>query len=116
MSEKGRGGADQRRAPRYPVNLEVRFRSNAELLQEHATNISRGGLFVRSERKFQLNAAVALTIHLPNGQALDATARVAHVHRSPDGPGAGLQFTGDNRDFYLALDRYLAELAESAEA
>ena len=115
MPNKKDSGRDQRRSPRYPVKLEVRFRSARDLLDEHATNISKGGLFVRTPRKLDLDERVALSIRLPNGQALTASARVAHVHAGPGEPGVGLEFEGDNQEFNLALDRYLAELAESAE-
>ena len=115
MSEKRAGTANQRAAPRYSTNLEVRFKSAAQFLREHATNISRGGLFVRTQKPFQVRDAVELTIWLPNGAQIETGAVVAHVNRKSGEEGVGLQFTGDRSAFRAALDGYLAELAESAE-
>src|SRR5579863_10017938 len=108
MPAKRPGGADLRSAPRFPTNLEVRFKSAAQFLKEHATNISRGGIFVRTPRSFKSQDLVELTIWLPNGAQLEAAAVVAHVHRVSGEEGVGLQFRGDTREFRAALDGYLA--------
>ena len=106
---------EKRAAPRFPISLDVRFQNNAELLQANASNISKSGLFVKSRFPLEVGEEVALTIHLPNGQLLNATARIARIDKTPGNQGVGVEFIGDNNDFDQALSQYLGELEKSAK-
>jgi uncharacterized protein (TIGR02266 family) len=99
-----------RRAPRFDVNLEVEFKTDADFVREHASVISKGGLFVQTTQRPKINSELGLRIKLPTGQVLETSARVVHVLADGKAPGLGLAFTGDNRLFTEALDKYLTDL------
>ena len=103
-------GPDARQAPRFDVNLQVEFDTEADFAREHATNISKGGVFVRTTQRPALNSELGLRIKLPNGQVLQTPARVVHVVDHPENGGVGLAFSREDPAFGGALDQYLAEI------
>ena len=105
-----RTGVDARQSPRYQVNLEVSFSSADELISEHSANISKGGIFVRTTRRFALNSELGLEIQLPNQQRLRTGARVVWMDERPGHTGVGLVFVGNDKEFSSRLEQYLALL------
>ncbi|WP_224364940.1 TIGR02266 family protein [Hyalangium versicolor] len=104
-------GPELRRYKRFPVNLEMEFRTELDFVREHATNISNGGLFVRSAHRPPLDSIVRVDVRLPNGDRLQGEALVVHVVDDPYKGGVGLAFLSDDSSFAETLDRYLASLA-----
>jgi|GEM_PF-991252 len=109
--EPAPSGEDLRRYKRFPVNLEMEFRTELDFVREHATNISNGGLFVRTAHRPPLDAVVRVDLRLPNGDRLQGDAVVVHVVDDPYKGGVGLAFLSDDPSFAETLDRYLASLA-----
>jgi uncharacterized protein (TIGR02266 family) len=86
------------RAPRKAVNLLIRLTATSEAIfaDRFATNISSGGMFIRSRELKPLGTSIQFRVELANGaRALQGTATVAWV-RSPGDPkgppGMGLRF------------------------
>lgn len=108
---KPTGGPENRRFKRFPVNLEMEFRTELDFVREHATNISNGGLFVRTAHRPPMDTIVKVDVKLPNGERLQGEALVVHVVDDPYKGGVGLAFLSDDPSFAETLDRYLASLA-----
>lgn len=104
-------GPENRRYKRFPVNLEMEFRTELDFVREHATNISNGGLFVRTAHRPPMDSIVKVDVRLPNGERLQGEALVVHVVDDPYKGGVGLAFLSDDPTFADTLDRYLASLA-----
>jgi uncharacterized protein (TIGR02266 family) len=104
-------GPELRRYKRFPVHLEMQFRTELEFVREHATNISNGGLFVRTAHRPPMDSVVTVDVMLPNGERLAGDAVVVHVVDDPYKGGVGLAFLSDDPSFAETLDRYLASLA-----
>lgn len=104
-------GAELRRYKRFPVHLEMEFRTELDFVREHATNISNGGLFVRTAHRPPMDSIVRVDLKLPNGDRLEGDALVVHVVDDPYKGGVGLAFLSDDPSFAETLDRYLASLA-----
>jgi uncharacterized protein (TIGR02266 family) len=109
--EQGPSGPELRRYKRFPVHLEMEFRTELEFVREHATNISNGGLFVRTAHRPPLDSIVTVDVRLPNGERLQGSAVVVHVVDDPYKGGVGLAFLSDDPSFADTLDRYLVSLA-----
>ncbi len=75
-------------APRFCTVLDVAFENLPELAAQYASDISRGGLFIRCASHPALRSQVELRLTLPNGQTLQVDAEVVH---STDA-GVGVQF------------------------
>jgi uncharacterized protein (TIGR02266 family) len=102
----------KRRARRFVVRLEVEFHTELDFVREHATNISNGGLFVRTAHRPIVNTVVPVSVKLPNGELLLGNALVVHVVDDPYTGGVGLAFLSEDPSFVETLDRYLASLAD----
>jgi uncharacterized protein (TIGR02266 family) len=101
--------------PRYPASLRVAI-SGLEGF-ERVANISSGGIFVRTERRFDLGAVLSLALELPDGRApARAEAKVVHAVplRRVRAPGIGLQFLATQDEFRVRLDKYLDSIAAKA--
>jgi type IV pilus assembly protein PilZ len=98
--------------PRYPSSLQVVFPEVAS--SGRATNISSGGVFVRTDRRFDLGAVLSLALELPDGAPPAAVhGKVVHARpprRAPE-PGVGLQFVSAGDEFRVRLDRYIQTIA-----
>ena len=86
--------------PRVAITAPVQLRHRRDAWNGIARNLSRGGVFVESPRIVSPQAELALTMQLPETDALlDSTAQVMWTRERPlvPNPGMGLRF--------LALDR-----------
>ena len=106
---------NQRGFPRHPVTLGVRFRTARDFVLEHATNISRGGIFIQTDDPPPLDTAVQVEIQLPDDVASVTTNGIV-VHRQlavgGKQPGVGVQFIDSGDEFRDRIDRYMATLAK----
>ncbi len=102
----------QRRGRRFAVKLEMEFRTELDFVREHATNISNGGLFVRTAHRPPVDSVVTVAVRLPNGERLQGDALVVHVVDDPYKGGVGLAFVNDDPTFSQTLDGYLASLVD----
>jgi uncharacterized protein (TIGR02266 family) len=108
---------DRRATPRYAARFAVRFGSVDEFRREYATNISAGGLFIRTEQPPAMDAVVDVVLELPGGEPIQGKAVVVHrvspeeaSQRQVD-PGIGVQFVhGDDR-FRERIDQFVASLS-----
>lgn len=88
----------RRAQARYATALQVFFERLPELAERWATDISRGGLFVRHSEPPAVGSKLMVTLVLPDGQRTSLWAEVAH--QIPHGPdaGCGLRFVDTNLD------------------
>jgi len=106
---------NERGFPRHPVTLGVRFRSARDFVLEHATNISRGGIFILTHDPPPLDTAVQVEIQLPDDVAsVTSNGIVVHRQLAVGGkqPGVGVQFIDSGDEFRDRIDRYMATLAK----
>ncbi|MFL5311691.1 MAG: TIGR02266 family protein [Myxococcales bacterium] len=108
---------DRRATPRFAARFAVRFGSVDEFRREYATNISAGGLFIRTEEPPAMDTVVDVVLEIPGGEPIQGKGLVVHrvgseeaVRRQVD-PGIGVQFVhGDDR-FRERIDQFVAALS-----
>lgn len=95
--------SDRRVFDRFTTSLPVRFSSEmldfdaqAELEHGSVENISRGGLFIRSEFLEVPGTPVLLVVTVPGtGETVRLSGHVAWItDEPPAGPGMGIRLTG----------------------
>lgn len=95
-------GTDRRGYPRYSVSIPVwfssemlDFQSTAELLEGQVADISRDGLFIRSDFLEVPGTPVRLSLRVPaSREAIHLDGKVAWVReRPPKGPGMGIHLS-----------------------
>jgi uncharacterized protein (TIGR02266 family) len=71
----------ERRSERYPSDrpLAIRCETWTEFVETYASDICRGGMFIRSEQTPEPLSEVELKLHLPEGVEVAIHARVVHV-------------------------------------
>ena len=108
--------AESRAHPRYQVTIPVDCSTQGLFISNHVSNISRGGLFIRSEQPLPLNAEVSLEIRLPaTGGCIRAKGRVVWNYDMARGtsrilPGSGIRFVDMSATDRAALEAYLESL------
>lgn len=82
---------DQRRQPRISVNRE--FSSFSEFLEEYATNVSRGGAFIRTDAELKEDALTDLEFTVLNDGVKKIEGQGVVVRTQDDPKGVGVVFT-----------------------
>lgn len=109
------GAGQHRKHARFSTLLNVRFRSVPALLDAMATNISEGGLFVRSDASPPLGAIVELSVQFPDGTFRPVKGEVVRVVTPEEAsatkgvPGIGIHFLEESSEFHDATGKLLDE-------
>ena len=108
-------GKDKRVQERVDVKVEVTFNTGKQLITSYMKNVSRGGLFIRTDKPLPLDTEVELNFRLPDSYRL-FKARGLVVWNSPKGgrkhPGMGVQFREMSEEDKEHLDKVIAALLE----
>jgi len=108
------------RAATYPAELRVRLACEtvSDFLDQHAADVSRGGIFVRHGQVLPVGRTVRLNLQLAGGTTLLAGegtvfwTREADPSRAESEPGMGIRFTRLTTDSQRMLTHLLTEKAE----
>lgn len=89
-TDEGEAEAGPRQAPRVTINKE--FESFDAFVHEYVTNISRSGVFVRSESPLAIGTSVDLrfTVIMEHVEVIEGVGEVVRVQDDP--PGMGIVF------------------------
>ena len=107
---------------RYEVTIPVDCTTQQVFVSNHVCNISKGGLFIRSETPLPLEAEVTLVLRLPDaGLCIRAKGRVVWNYDVPKGtcrivPGSGIRFVDMSPFDRATLESYLDRLARRQES
>jgi type IV pilus assembly protein PilZ len=72
------------RDPRYQVDIPVDYETRDLFLGSRVTNISRGGLFIRTDNPLPVQTEVSLSLHLPQNEGvIQARGRVVWNYDVP---------------------------------
>lgn len=67
------------RSVRYDQVLEVHYASVSDFLVDYSENISKNGIFVKTENPADADSIVPMKLYLPNGDVLEITGKVVHA-------------------------------------
>src|SRR5262245_9863211 len=93
---------------RIPLSLEVEYRTAGAFLVAYTSNLSKGGLFIETDRPAPVGTALMLSFTIPSGERLQVRAAVAWVRPQPaDGKpaGMGVEFEGLDTGHGEIIDR-----------
>ena len=101
---------------RYEVTIPVDCTTQHLFVSNHVSNISKGGLFIRSDKPLPIETEVTLVLRLPaTGVCIRARGRVVWNYDMPKGtsrivPGSGIRFVDMSPTDRAALEGYLDSL------
>ena len=106
-----------REYPRFEVEIWVDFSTLDVEMSTQVLNVSRGGVFMKSDQPLPLDQEVELVLRLPDGRPVHATGRVVWNHDLADPQsrrprGTGIQFLDIPDADRVLLDDYLGSLAD----
>ena len=114
---------DQSRRPQASVRMLIRhrFESLEELIQEHSSDLSMGGLFLRTESLRDIGSLVYLQFSLTSGESLiEGLARVVHVNPpgNPEGRavGIGIEFVNLDEASLALIEEIVVQRLRGAPA
>jgi uncharacterized protein (TIGR02266 family) len=89
--------AERRESVRVPVRLRVSFTDLGELRESLMTNLSRGGVFIATDRPAEIGTRLELRLHIENtGEEIDVPGEVVAQNLGPQfesgRSGMGLRF------------------------
>ncbi len=109
--------SEKRRAQRVLVNLPASYRSPEMALEGRVANLSRFGLFLRSEFLDDRGAKVQVALNLPNGLGhVEIDGEVVRVDASPLHSGMGIRFGRMAAPVRRALANFMIERSYQATA
>ena len=86
---------DRRQHPRVPVALKVAYRSKGDLQKDLVTDLSPGGLFVRTSKPLAIGTEVDLEVTLEDADMpMHVRGKVVWLRQRHGPEGMGIQFTG----------------------
>ena len=112
-----------RKHARYDASIKVSFKTEKQFVFEYAKNISKGGIFVASDKPLPLRTKVELVLNLPHSPApVKIIGEVVHVINAEQArlmnadrwPGMGIQFSEFEEDGEKVLLDYLKSLREGS--
>lgn len=103
---------DQRRFPRYPVQIPVLVHRRGSDVTITTSDVSRHGAFLRTSERLPLRQLVQLRFRCPSVGDVDAMCMVARLvgAEHPRGPGAGVDLFALSKDAKNAWEHFIAEL------
>jgi len=106
---------ERRRYPRVPLSLLIQYRFDTleDFLAEYSTNISIGGMFVRTDQPREVGSLIYLQFYLRDGAKLiEGLGRVVRV--SEPGPddestacGMGIEFVNFGEESMKLIQRII---------
>lgn len=115
-------GINDRKEPRYPVELPVLIKLGGHGAERLTRDVSFAGIFVCTEPpppgagpmpELALRQLIGITLLLPpHAKRIDVAATVVHRQRQPHRAGVGLRFYGMAGDDLHAWEQFVARLRD----
>lgn len=113
------GGMDQRNHPRHDASIEVDYATYSPYHVRRITNISRGGLFIRTQDILPVGTEIEISFRLPNHtKPIQSRVRVMWTYRQPasvamNSSGMGVQFLQIQDDDKAAIQAFITNVSEA---
>ena len=109
-------GAERRQNLRLPTRMLVEYETKGALKSALIKNISRGGLFIATDRAAPVGSEVMLLVRVANGEIVELPAEVASTHVTDDHGqvGMGCKFAQLNTEQQQIVEEMFATAIDSS--
>ena len=103
---------------RVAATFRVTYSSLDQLVVGYSQNLSKGGVFIKTNRLLPLNSVVRLTIVLPDGTSeIECTARVVHIRGKNEASetrpsGIAVRFLDMSHENMALVESFIAESSQ----
>ncbi len=110
-----------RKQPRYSTSIKVAFQSKEQFVQEYTKDISKGGIFVATDKPLSLGTKIELILSLPNSsKEVKVIGEIVHIIGREQAilmgygmvSGMGVQFLEFEEDGQKYLEEYFKVLSK----
>lgn len=101
--------AEKRSAHRIAVRLRAIFRSPEAMIEGWVSDLSRLGLFLRSEYLDEPGSTCTIDLELPDGAPLKLPGEVVRVETAPGSAGMAIRFASIPDDMRRPLANFMIE-------
>jgi uncharacterized protein (TIGR02266 family) len=106
------------RPPRLEYELPVAYKTVSGFVTDWAVNISRGGLFINTQKPLPVGTTVKLIVSLPGTEfPFDLAGRVTRInesHAAPNQvPGMAIEFVDVDESKRLRLEEFVERLRKA---
>ncbi|MDC0707614.1 TIGR02266 family protein [Stigmatella sp. ncwal1] len=103
------------RPPRLEYELPVAYRTVSGFITDWAVNISRGGLFINTQKPLSVGTPVRLIVSLPGTEfPFDLTGRVTRINTAHEGanhvPGMAIEFVNVDDEKRALIEQFVERL------
>ncbi|MBI3180060.1 MAG: TIGR02266 family protein [Deltaproteobacteria bacterium] len=109
----------KRRSRRYPVMVDIEYRSDAVFIADVTDDLSRDGAFVRTDKPLDVGTVVALRLKPPGGDTAIEVKGEVRWNRTEGQCGFGVRFIFDRpnaeKQVRDLVERVRAQLAQELE-
>lgn len=110
-------GQDRRRYPRVPLSLLIQYRFDTleDFLAEYSTDISIGGMFIRTDQPREVGSLIYLQFYLRDGAKLiEGLGRVVRVSDQEPGRtdgeyGMGVEFVNFDAESMKLIEQIVGQ-------
>ncbi len=114
-------GREKRKYPRIEAKVQVTFRTVKDLVAEYTKNISKGGIFLKTDQLLDPNAEIDLLMSFPNDlgefQVRGRVVRLVSMSHPTDSSrqlyGAGIRFVDPNPEMLGVIEKIVASETET---
>ncbi len=103
--------SDRRRNPRVRANFRVQFETLDQLVMAYTKNLSKGGMFIRTDHLLPVNAVVRLVFQLPGGDEVSCISRIVRTLSSEKKKGIAVEFMDVSADSLERIERFISQAA-----
>lgn len=104
----------QQREPRVPTSFRVRYASMDDLVVAYSGNLSRGGLFLKSDELLPVGTVVSITLELPDGGPEIAVPCTVVFTRDTGLRGMGVKFNDHDEETKNRIEQFIIGAAPSS--
>ncbi len=116
-------GAEKRKHPRAPLQLLVQYRfgSVGDFLAEYSSNISLGGIYIRTDEPREEGSLIYLQFTLRDGSPIiDGLGRVVRSNRPGDlppgiEPGMGVEFVNFDDESMALIEQIVRDRLDRSQ-
>ncbi|QDE83546.1 pilus assembly protein PilZ [Myxococcus xanthus] len=103
------------RAPRLEYELPVAYRSVAGFVTDWAVNLSKGGLYINTDKPLSVDTVVRLLVTLPGAHfPVELKGRVTRTNAvgvpAPQSPGMAVEFLDVDEDKRSRIEEFVERL------
>jgi uncharacterized protein (TIGR02266 family) len=114
--------ADGRQHPRVEASFHVHYKTVDELVLAYSADLSRGGMFLKTDQFLPINAVVQVKLELPDGAGeIPAICRVAFVRdrdtaaKTGQPMGMGVEFLDLDGEALQIIEHFIVALSGDAQ-